>query len=233
MSSDHKRKPSRPAGSNDPNAGKAARAQAPTVAIKPASDEAEPTADLAHTPIWLVILFALVFYWGQLYIDNHAGGFSAQVYEPYINVKGVKDANPGSDEDAAIARGEALYINCSVCHQNNGLGSPGQYPPLAGSEWVLEPNPARLIRIPLHGLSGPIKVKGQDWNLPAGMTPAGASFPNEDLAALLTYIRQAWGNKAPAVTPQQVAKVKEEVAGRAMDGSAPWTADDLLKIPVP
>ncbi len=229
MSSDPK-KSSRPA---SPSSGGSNRPQAQASSGKSTAKETEPTAGLAPTPIWLILLFALLFYWGQLYLDNHAGGFDPQVYEPYASVKQVKAANPMSDEGAVIAKGEAVYNQmCAVCHQINGLGSAGQFPPLAGSEWVTEPNPARLIRIPLHGLTGPITVKGQDLNLPVPMTPFGETLSNADLAAVLTFIRQSWGHKAPPVTPAQVAKVREETASRSMSGSAPWTAEELLKIPV-
>jgi hypothetical protein len=64
------------------------------------------------------------------------------------------------------------------------------------------------------------------------MAALGQSLPNnEDVAAILSYIRQAWGNKAPLVVPEQVDAVRQETANRAQDGSAPWTSEELLKIP--
>lgn len=227
------KKPSRPSSPSRPSVEKAKKPEGQVAASKPANNESEPTAGSAHVPIWLILLFAILFYWGELYLDNQGGEFNPQVYEPYRSFAEVKLSNPVDDVGAVVARGEALYVNCAVCHQASGLGAPGQFPPLAGSDWVTNSNPARLIRIPLHGLNGPITVKGQEWNPPAGMTAVGGSFSNEDLAAILTFVRQAWGNKAPAVTPAQVAKVKEETSGRAMDGSAAWTAEELLKIPTP
>lgn len=197
------------------------------------ADEPEPRAEFGHAPVWLIILFALFFYWGQLYLDEHGGGFHPQVYEPYASYKQVSDLNPKGGAAAMIAKGEALYQlkGCSACHQLSGQGVPGQFPPLAGSEWVLEAVPSRLIRIPLNGLSGPITVKGQEWN--SQMLALGATMPdNEDLAAILTYIRQAWGNTAPPVTPEQVEAVRKELAGRSEDNTAPWSTADLLKVSV-
>ena len=74
------------------------------------------------------------------------------------------------------------------------------------------------------GLVGPIKVKGQDWNL--NMLAAGAIYTDEQLADVLSYIRNAWGNKASIVTPEQVKKVRTELGGRTQ----PYTADELLKL---
>lgn len=224
------KKTPRPAGPNKPL--QASRPPVPMVVPQSSTEESEPSAGFAHAPLWLVVLFGALFYWGQMYMDNHAGGFDPQVYEPYKSVAQVKAANPASDESALVAKGEAQFIVCGACHGANGLGSPGVAPPLAGSEWVTAADPARLIRIPLHGLKGPITVNGQDYDFPQGMLPAGAQLADEDLAAVLSYMRQAWGNKASPVTPAQVAKVKEETTGRSMDGTAPWTAEELQKVPL-
>ena len=126
-----------------------------------------------------------------------------------------------------IAKGESVYaLVCAVCHQSSGLGSPGQYPPLVGSEWVVG-SPARLIRIPLHGLAGPIQVKGQNW---IGSMPAVGGGPplddDQNLAAVLSYIRSAWGNQAPPISPDQVKAVRAETASR----TAQWTEAELLKV---
>ena len=104
------------------------------------------------------------------------------------------------------------------------MGKPGQFPPLAGSEWPTG-SPNRLIRIPLLGLSGPIKVKGQAWNLSMPGLPATS---DEDLAMILTHIRTSWGNKASQITAAQVKAVRAEVGGRSqpLGGEA-----ELLKVP--
>ena len=126
------------------------------------------------------------------------------------------------------ARGKAVYdMVCGLCHNPDGMGKPNQAPALAGSEWVLVEKPDRLIRIPLYGLIGPITVKGQVMNFPSGMLAMGATLSDEDLAAVLSYMRQAWGNKAPPVTPEQIKKIKAEVGARQL----PFTEEELMKIP--
>jgi mono/diheme cytochrome c family protein len=189
--------------------------------------ETEPTAARTPSPVWLIVLSGLLLYWAQLYLDNYAGGFNPQVYEPYRSYKQVADANPKSGDAELIAAGEALYVNCAACHQANGMGTPGQFPPLAGSEWVTAPNPARLIRIILQGPTGPYTVSGVNWNVSAAMPPFASAFTDQQIAGILSFIRSNWGNTAPAVTPDQVKAVREETKDRF----APWTMDELLKVP--
>ena len=196
-----------------------------------AFERAEPKANLAPVPIWLIVLFGALFYGGQLYLDHAAGGFDPQVYEPYPDYATLKTQQPNFGDDP-FARGEKVYheiAKCVACHMPNGGGSPGANPPLAGSEWVLAEGPNRIIRIVLHGFSGPVEVKGQQFN--GNMTPFGADIlkDDKDIAAVLTYIRQNkdWGNNASAVTAEQVKKVRETTKGR----ETPWTAPELLGIP--
>jgi mono/diheme cytochrome c family protein len=108
-----------------------------------------------------------------------------------------------------------------------GLGT--QFPPLAGSDWVMEKDPGRIIRIVLLGSGGTIMVKGQECNPPGPMpSMAAAMGSDEDLAAVLTYVRQSWGNNAPAVTVDQVKAVKAALGGR----TSPTSPAELMKIPM-
>jgi mono/diheme cytochrome c family protein len=102
------------------------------------------------------------------------------------------------------------------------MGVPGAFPPLAGSEWVAG-SEERIIRIVLLGLNGPITVAGKDFN--SAMAPLGAVLKDEQIANALTYVRSEWGNSAPEVKPETVAKIRAELAGR----TAPWTVEELLK----
>ncbi len=187
-------------------------------------EPAEPKAGGMTMPMWLIMLLCVVGYWGMVYFDSRGGWFSPQVYGPYHTLAEVTELQPASDADAFVNRGKVVFeTTCALCHGSDGMGKPAQAPPLAGSDWVNGPA-NRMIRIPLHGLSGPIQVKGQEWNL--AMPAMGAALPAEDLAAALSYIRQAWGNKSPAITTEEVNAVKTETAGRAQ----PWSADELKAI---
>ena len=192
-------------------------------------ESAEPTVGSARPPIWLFVLFGALFYGSQLYVDGHSGGFHAQVYEPYPSIEFVNDLQVKSDDEALFIKGKLVFESkgCAACHQNSGLGTPGQFPPLAGSEWVNAPSPNRIIRIVLHGVSGPMKVKGVDFN--NVMPPWKGVLTDEEIAAALTYIRQnkEWGNNAPAVTPAQV-KAVDKLEG---DRTDPRNAEELMKVP--
>ena len=108
---------------------------------------------------------------------------------------------------AAAADGAKVYeTNCSSCHQAQGTGLAGSFPPLAGNP-VVTGDPKRVIHTLKYGLNGKIQVAGHTYN---GMMPAwGQSLSNADIAAVVTYIRSSWGNKASAVTESDVAAVAQ------------------------
>jgi len=193
--------------------------------VKTVSNEAEPKAGAAAMPIWLIVALLVIFFYGGLSFDDRGGWFSPQVYAPYRSVAQVALFQPTGD-DGGIGRGKVVYEQvCALCHGSDGLGKPAQAPPFAGSEWVVTDNVGRLIRIPLQGLNGPITVKGVEWNL--AMPAMGAALPDDDLAALLSYMRNAWGNKASVITPEQVKAIRAATASRTQ----PWTGPELNALP--
>ena len=116
---------------------------------------------------------------------------------------------------------DALCLNC---HQPEGKGLPGIYPSIVGSDW-LKGDPARIIKVLLHGLSGPIRVNGEEFKqlAPLPMPPMG--LDDQQMADVLSYVRASFGNKAPGVTPAQVKAVRDATAGR----SGFWTQHELAK----
>jgi mono/diheme cytochrome c family protein len=107
---------------------------------------------------------------------------------------------------ASAAAGMKVFTtNCSSCHQANGKGQPGVFPPLAGNAVVTGPAD-KVITIVKNGLSGKITVNGATYN---GQMPAWkGTLSDSDIASVITYIRSSWGNKASAVTPAQVTAAK-------------------------
>jgi cytochrome c oxidase cbb3-type subunit 2 len=137
----------------------------------------------------------------------------------------LSSSQAGPGEDAMFARGRAVYGSlCGLCHGNDGLGKPGQVPPLAGSEWVNTRGVQRLARISLAGLNGNIQVEGKDWNL--SMAAMGAALSDADLAAVLTFIRQSWGNQGGAVTADEVQAVRAALGTRPQ----PLTGEQLKTV---
>jgi mono/diheme cytochrome c family protein len=127
-----------------------------------------------------------------------------------------------SSGPAVVSPGQAIYeALCLNCHQAGGQGLSGVYPPLAKSEWVAG-DPQVLIKLTIHGLAGPTKVLGKDYGL-VPMPPMG--LDDQQLADVLTYVRSAFGNEAPAVKVEDVKKVRESTKGR----TTPWTAAELGK----
>lgn len=103
---------------------------------------------------------------------------------------------------------------CITCHQADGMGlSASGFPPLSGSSWVTG-NPDRLIQLTLHGLMGPIEVNGKTYPGTVPMTPFGGMLNDEEIASVLTYIRNAFGNEAEPVTPEHVKEARAASQGR-------------------
>ncbi|MFA6546136.1 MAG: PVC-type heme-binding CxxCH protein [Limisphaerales bacterium] len=126
----------------------------------------------------------------------------------------------------AARPGQMIYeMACMPCHQPEGKGLPGVYPSLVGSDWV-QGDKARMIRIVLHGLTGPIIVAGQPFVMlnPVPM-PAMGGLEDQQLADLITFVRAEFGTGAPAVTAADVKSVRAATASR----ETPWTAAELVK----
>ena len=127
-------------------------------------------------------------------------------------------------EQARFEAGRTLFAGtCLPCHQAHGRGLDGLAPPLANSEWV-NGSAERVVRIALHGVRGPLKVDGRTYNL--DMPPWGA-LRDEDLAALVTYIRREWGNTGAPVTSEFIQAQRTATKPR----NEPWTQAELLKLP--
>ena len=132
----------------------------------------------------------------------------------------AQEKNPPSAE--VMKRGQAVYSRtCIACHQPTGLGIAPVFPPLAGSEWVAMA-PSVLVRNVLHGMTGPVSVKGTVYT---GMMPAVAGLSDGDIADVATYVRNSFGNTGSVVTEDEVKAIKVKYADR----KTPWTAEELEK----
>lgn len=127
---------------------------------------------------------------------------------------------------AVYFKGKEIYREegfCGTCHQLDGNGLPAAgFPPLAGSEWVTE-HPKRLIDVTLNGLMGRITVKGVEYVGHVPMTPFKGMLNDEEMAAVLTYVRNAFGNQEDPISAEQVKAVRDtEKEGRGF-----WTLEEL------
>ena len=176
----------------------------------------DPDENPNPLPWYIIMVMGALFMWGMFYISSaYMGKDSFEGDTRTVETVGAGQAI------AAIDGGEVFQGKCVACHQANGAGVPGVFPPLAGSEWVLG-DPERLVHIPLHGIQGQLTVKGKPYN---GMMPAfGELLTDGEIAAVLTHIRSRWGNKASAVTEATVKKVRQATKGRA----TPYNGDEEL-----
>ncbi|MBY0364668.1 nitrite reductase, copper-containing [Roseateles aquatilis] len=114
--------------------------------------------------------------------------------------------------DEQARAGQALFAGtCSVCHQANGAGLPGVFPPLAKSDY-LAADTKRAISVVLHGLSGKVKVNGQEYN---SVMPPMNQLNDDEVANILTYVLNAWDNAGGRVTTDDVRKVRAQKAPAA------------------
>ncbi|MFI5207406.1 MAG: c-type cytochrome, partial [Gemmatimonadales bacterium] len=149
---------------------------------------------------WACAVFALVF--GGFYLGRFTGVFAGEsaVHAPYSPTQMMQAAQRGGA--AAPVNGQTIFAGtCAACHQPSGQGSPGMFPPLAGSDYVTG-DAGRMIRIVLKGLSGAVTVHGGQFN---GQMPPWQQLSDAELAAVISYVRTSWGNSAGAVTAADVA----------------------------
>jgi mono/diheme cytochrome c family protein len=199
----------------------------PAVVVKEVGDE--PTMGRSSIPVLLIALLVGLIYWGNMYIVQNGGQLDARVHAPYRNWKELESLKPQDELALLAAQGGRIYSQyCASCHMGDGNGNASSgFPPLVGSEWVLAKDPSRIIRIVLNGLGGPISVKGKEYGQ-AQMLPWRDALKDEDVAAVLTFVRNNWGNKAPPVDPVLVKPIREQTA----DKGGPWSAEELLKVPI-
>jgi mono/diheme cytochrome c family protein len=179
-------------------------------------------------PLALLFFFSALIFFSGTYLNRFSGGFSAFIYNE--NMKPVK-GGPVAPPPDPVAMGRGLFNTpgaCVTCHQPNGQGIPGLYPPLAGSEWI-QGSADRVLRIVLFGLQDSVHVRGNEFHatvMPAFGSTGTYGWSDEKIADVLTYVRQEWGNKAAPITAEQVAAIRTAEASR----TKAWTEGELLKI---
>lgn len=138
-----------------------------------------------------------------------------------------KGTNLALDENSQklFTEGRQKYLaSCAGCHGGNGAGVGRMGPPLDGSEWVIG-DERRLALILLHGIEGPITVKGKLYDAPEilPVMPSHSTMDDRSIAAILTYIRNEWGNHAGPIAPRLVGGTRHTSQGRVY----PWSESEL------
>ena len=134
----------------------------------------------------------------------------------------AEDAKPKAPDAETMKRGLAVYSRtCIACHQPTGMGIPPVFPPLAGSEWIAK-SASIAVRNITNGMQGPVTVKGMNYN---SMMPPVAGVTDKDIADVVTYVNNSFGNSGAAVTEEEVKAIKAKYADR----KTPWTAAEYEK----
>lgn len=183
----------------------------------------------------VIALSSLILIFGGGQLVSTSNGFRNSIYVAPNYVAAARPSLGGADAGKAKApwiqewgnEGKTVYANCIACHQADGKGLPGMFPPLVGSEWV-DGGTKRLGAILLHGVNGPLKVGGQNFSQ---LMPPWNTLSDEKLAQVLTYVRRKFG-KLPegedgVVTTEMMKAAREAFGGQ----KAPFTEAELLAIP--
>jgi len=180
-------------------------------------------------PLVLLFTFSGLIFFAGTYLNQFSGLYLVSIFD--------ETARPGGTAEAPkvdmVALGQKQYqAACITCHMADGKGQASIYPPLAESEWA-NGSEERLIRIVLYGLKGPLKVAGKDYagaiEMPIfgkGVTNSGYNWSDEKIAAVLTYVRQAFGNTSGAITAEKVAEIHAKDGDRKQ-----MSQEELLKLP--
>lgn len=184
-------------------------------------DIADPYEAPGIGPAWFYLFMVISFAIAAYYLGRHMGALDTRPHLGFMERSAPQESGAVSAAQSS-ASGASLYTSkCASCHQANGKGLPGAFPPLAQSEYVLG-NPERLVSIVLHGLQGPVEVSGQSFN---GSMPAwGQQLSDQELVAVINHVRtKLANNQAPAIALQTVQQVRQQTADR----NTPWQIEDL------
>ena len=150
-------------------------------------EHGEPAAGNSQMPVSIMVVLTLLGYIGCYKVDELNANFAANVHAPFGSPAEVASLAP-SEAELIFGKGKQIYANCQGCHHSTVAALPDN-PPLVNSSWV-KGDPKLAAAIALNGLQGAIVVNGTSYN---GATAVGAAWTRE-IAAVLTYIRQSWGN---------------------------------------
>ncbi len=177
-------------------------------------EKGEPDEGFEPTPWWVWTISVLVLFAMGFYLGKYSGTFGTMAHQVEMPPRIAEERVERE------VRGDQLYAGlCQPCHGSDGMGTPGRYPPLVDSEWVVQDaeTPTRIV---LFGAEGPMEVLGETYN--EIMDPFEHRLDDREVAAVVNYIRTSWGNDAPEIDPDRVAEIREEHEGRGR-----WRATEL------
>jgi mono/diheme cytochrome c family protein len=183
-----------------------------------------PTQGFLIAPLIFVFMFGCLIFVCSIQLAHSTNGF--EIHPPQEIVELSDEERESQRLERKYDSGKKIFsLRCASCHQSNGLGIATQYPPLAGSEWV-SANPALITKIILKGLKGEITVKGEKYGTSAALNMAAVPIDDREIANVVTYVRQAWGNDFGELTTDEVATIRSDT----FDQKDQWIGEVLHSI---
>ena len=180
-----------------------------------------PTQGFLIAPLIFVFMFGCLIFVCSIQLAHSTNGF--EIHPPQEIVELSDEERESQRLERKYDSGKKIFsLRCASCHQSNGLGIATQYPPLAGSEWV-SANPALITKIILKGLKGEITVKGEKYGTSAAVNMAAVPIDDREIANVVTYVRQAWGNDYGEMTTDEVATIRSDT----VDQKDQWIGEVL------
>tara|TARA_B100000925_G_scaffold284648_1_gene259923 strand:- start:134 stop:808 length:675 start_codon:yes stop_codon:yes gene_type:complete len=184
----------------------------------------EPTKGFLQAPLIFVFVFGCLIFVCSIQLAHTTNDF--QLHPPKEIVELTPEEKEALRLERKISSGEKVFaVRCASCHQANGLGIAGQYPPLDGSNWVTS-DPGIITNIILKGLKGQIVVKGETYGTSAAVNMAAVAISDREIANVVTYVRQAWGNNAEEIFEDEVASIRSDSA----EQQDQWTGDQIISM---
>ncbi|PEN13200.1 cytochrome C [Longibacter salinarum] len=180
-------------------------------------EQSLPPEGMEAPPMWLwMVIFGVVLF-STFYLGHYTGDFSP---DPWLQSSDPVVATTTEPEEVEVDGAQIYSSRCATCHQSDGEGISGAFPPLNQAEWVTG-DKGQIIRILLQGMIGEVEVRGNVYN---GNMPAwGNQLSDQEIAAVITHVRQSWDNSASEVTGEEVQSVRSATEGRVQA----WTAEEL------
>jgi len=181
----------------------------------------EPHEGGTPVPRKVIVIVSIALIWAVGYIFMERPNDDPALGDSRTKTDLMAHAGGGTGSVGAVDGAQLFGAQCAACHQANGAGIPGVFPPLAGSE-RLTAKETLPVNILLHGISGKLTVKGASYN---GAMPAfGEKMSDEQIAAVLSYARSNFGNGAGKIDAAMVKSTRDASKGR----TTPWNGDDEL-----
>ena len=183
-----------------------------------------PTKGFLSAPLIFVFVFGCLIFVCSIQLAHSTNQF--QLHPPTDVVELTDEEKDALRIERKLESGEKIFaLRCASCHQANGLGIPGQYPPLDGSKWATS-DPALISYIILNGLKGEIVVKGEVYGSSAAVNMAAVPISDREIANVTTYVRQAWGNNSSEISTDEVAQFRNDTSAKQEQ----WTGDELVEM---